>query len=137
MTLAAGLYAGVLPLYLFFRVRAPALALAEGVALFERGRWDDASRRVRALDSLAQVVDQQMLAEGQLARRDLLARQQVLQLAASEVLRDAILWLVLGAVCVPAAVSLIRRRMWRPLADLEAGLARVADGDLTTAVAVP
>ena len=224
MTLAAGLYAGVLPLYLFFRVRAPALALGEGtaaivalqddlarrndaldhagsivrhlvesrtppaadtvdtirhfvtaggvrsgarayatvplplrvalaraedamtrlgnalaeeVALFERGRWDDASRRVRALDSLAQVVDQQMLAEGQLARRDLLARQQVLQLAASEVLRDAILWLVLGAVCVPTAVSLIRRRMWRPLADLEAGLARVADGDLTTAVAVP
>jgi len=224
MTLAAGLYAGVLPLYLFFRVRAPALALGEGtaaivalqddlarrndaldhagsivrhlvesrtppaadtvvtirhfvtaggvrsgarayatvplplrvalaraedamtrlgnalaeeVALFERGRWDDASRRVRALDSLAQVVDQQMLAEGQLARRDLLARQQVLQLAASEVLRDAILWLVLGAVCVPAAVSLIRRRMWRPLADLEAGLARVADGDLTTEVAVP
>ena len=224
MTLAAGLYAGVLPLYLFFRVRAPALALGEGtaaivalqddlarrndaldhagsivrhlvesrtppaadtvdtirhfvtaggvrsgarayatvplplrvalaraedamtrlgnalaeeVALFERGRWDDASRRVRALDSLAQVVDQQMLAEGQLARRDLLARQQVLQLAASEVLRDAILWLVLGAVCVPAAVSLIRRRMWRPRADLEAGLARVADGDLTTEVAVP
>ena len=224
MTLAAGLYAGVLPLYLFFRVRAPALALGEGtaaivalqddlarrndaldhagsivrhlvesrtppaadtvdtirhfvtaggvrsgarayatvplplrvalaraedamtrlgnalaeeVALFERGRWDDASRRVRALDSLAQVVDQQMLAEGQLARRDLLARQQVLQLAASEVLRDAILWLVLGAVCVPTAVSLIRRRMWRPLADLEAGLARVADGDLTTEVAVP
>ena len=224
MTLAAGLYAGVLPLYLFFRVRAPALALGEGTAaivalqddlarrndaldhagsivrhlvesrtppaadtvdtirhfvtaggvrsgarayatvplplrvalaraedamtrlgnalaeevvLFERGRWDDASRRVRALDSLAQVVDQQMLAEGQLARRDLLARQQVLQLAASEVLRDAILWLVLGAVCVPAAVSLIRRRMWRPLADLEAGLARVADGDLTTEVAVP
>src|SRR5439155_488604 len=224
MTLAAGLYAGVLPLYLFFRVRAPALALGEGTAaivalqddlarrndaldhagsivrhlvesrtrpaagtvdtirhfvtaggarsgarayatvplplrvalaraedamtrlgsalaeevtLFERGRWDDVTRRVRPLGSLAQVVDQQMLAEGQLARRDLLARQQALQLAASEVLRDTILWLVLGALCVPVAVSLIRRRMWRPLADLEAGLARVADGDLTTAVAVP
>ena len=223
MTLAAGLYAGVLPLYLFFRVRAAALALGEGtaaivalqddlarrndaldhagsmvkhlvesrtrpavdtdtirhfvtaggarsgvrayatvprplrvalaraedamtrlgsalaeeVALCERGRWDDATRRVRTLDSLAQVVDQQMLAEGQLARHDLLARQQALQLAASEVLRDTILWLVLGALCVPIAVSLIRRRMWRPLADLEAGLARVADGDLTTAVAVP
>src|SRR5207247_9942199 len=111
--------------------------LAEEVALCERGRWDDATRRVRTLDSLAQVVDQQMLAEGQLARHDLLARQQALQLAASEVLRDTILWLVLGALCVPIAVSLIRRRMWRPLADLEAGLARVADRDLTTAVAVP
>src|SRR2546422_5638619 len=144
MTLAAGLYAGVLPLYLFFRVRAAALALGEGTAaivalqddlarrnaalahaasmvrhlvesrtrpaadtvdtirhfvtaggarsdarayatvplplrvalaraedamtrlgsalaeevtLFERGRWDDVTRRVRPLDSLAQVVD--------------------------------------------------------------------------------
>src|SRR3989442_568201 len=104
---------------------------------FEGGSWNDVTWRLRALDSLAQVVDQQMRAEGQLARRDLLARQQALQLAASEVLRDTILWLVLGALCVPVAVSLIRRRMWRPLADLEAGLARVADGDLTTAVAVP
>src|SRR5206468_8557600 len=42
-----------------------------------------------------------------------------------------------GAGCVSAAVTRSGRRMGRPLADLEAGLARVADGDLTTEVAVP
>src|SRR6266480_1281782 len=70
------------------------------------------------------------------ARRDLLDRQQALQLAAGEVLRDAILWLALGAIGVIPAVSLVRRRVWRPLAELEAGLARVAEGDLTTGVPV-
>src|SRR5439155_7481159 len=65
-----------------------------------------------------------------------LDRQQALQLAAGEVLRDAILWLALGAVGVVPAVYLVRRRVWRPLAELEAGLARVAEGDLTTGVPV-
>ena len=224
MTLAAGVYAGVLPLYLFVRARAAALALGEGtaaivalqddlarrnsglhhaaalvrrlvesrtrpapgsldsirlviaatsapaagqsyatvpaalraplgqseeavsraaralgedVALLERG-GDRAgpARRIRTLDSLTQVADQQMLAAGQQARRDFLDRQQALQLAAGEVLRDAILWLALGAVGVVPAVYLVRRRVWRPLAELEAGLARVAEGDLTTGVTV-
>src|SRR5947208_2526848 len=77
-----------------------------------------------------------MVVAGVQARRDLLDRQQALQLAAGEVLRDAILWLALGAVGVVPAVYLVRRRVWRPLAELEAGLARVAEGDLTTGVPV-
>src|SRR5256886_8522200 len=63
-------------------------------------------------------------------------RKQAIQLAAGEVLRDAILWLALGAVGVVPAVYLVRRRVWRPLAELEAGLARVAEGDLTTGVPI-
>src|SRR5207249_9322039 len=100
---------------------------AEDVALLERG-GDRAgpARRIRTLDSLTQVADQQMLAAGQLARRDFLDRQQALQLAAGEVLRDAILWLALGAVGVVPAVYLVRRRVWRPLAEPGAGLARGA-----------
>ncbi|OLD95927.1 MAG: hypothetical protein AUG79_04335 [Gemmatimonadetes bacterium 13_1_20CM_4_69_16] len=50
--------------------------------------------------------------------------------------RDTILWLVLGALAVPLVAYLIRRRVWRPLAELEDGLARVAEGDLTTQVSV-
>jgi signal transduction histidine kinase len=114
-----------------------ASALAEDVALLERGGVQTGSaRRIRTLDSLTQIADQQMLAAGQQARRDLLDRQQALQLAAGEVLRDAILWLALGALGVAPAVYLVRRRVWRPLAELEAGLARVADGDLTEGVPV-
>ena len=112
-------------------------ALAEGVAWLERGgERAGAARRLRALDSLTQIADQQLLAAGQQARRDLLERQEALQLAAGEVLRDAIFWLALGAIGVVPAVSLVRRRVWRPLAELEAGLARVAEGDLTTGVPV-
>src|SRR5437867_1158008 len=33
-------------------------------------------------------------------------------------------------------VSVVRRRVWRPLRELEAGLAQVADGDLTVGVPV-
>ena len=114
-----------------------ASALAEDVALLERaGARTGAARRIRALDSLTQIADQQMLAAGQQARRDLVDRQQALQLAAGEVLRDAIFWLALGALGVAPAVYLVRRRVWRPLAELEAGLARVAEGDLTAGVPV-
>src|SRR5436190_1729044 len=114
-----------------------ASALAAELALLERGgdRPGDA-RRIRTLDSLTQIADERMLVAGVQARRDLLDRQQALQLAAGEVLRDAILWLALGAVGVVPAVYLVRRRVWRPLAELEAGLARVAEGDLTTGVPV-
>src|SRR2546427_7924573 len=199
MTLAAGLYAGVLPLYLFVRARAAALALGEGtaaivalqddlarcnsgrhhaaalvrrlveartrpapgsldsirlaiaatsapaagrsyatvpaalraplgqseeavarvasalaedVALLERG-GDRAgpARRIRTLDSLTQVADQQMLAAGQQARRDFLDRPQALQLAAGEVLRGAILSLPPGAQGLGSAGA--RRRQPR------------------------
>src|SRR5438105_3879181 len=114
-----------------------ASALAEDVALLERaGARTGAARRIRALDSLTQIADQQMLAARQQARRDLVDRQQALQLAAGEVLRDAIFWLALGALGVAPAVYLVRRRVWRPLAELEAGLARVAEGDLTAGVPV-
>jgi signal transduction histidine kinase len=114
-----------------------ASALAEDVTLLERGgARTGAAPRIRTLDSLTQIADQQMLAAGQQARRDLLDRQQALQLAAGEVLRDAIFWLALGALGVAPAVYLVRRRVWRPLAELEAGLARVAEGDLTAGVPV-
>src|SRR5439155_251162 len=55
MTLAAGLYAGVLPLYLFFRVRAPALALGEGTAAIV-ALQDDLARRNDALDHAGSIV---------------------------------------------------------------------------------
>src|SRR2546425_972170 len=103
-------------------------ALTEEVSLLRLGRWDEAGRRLRILDSLGQVVDQRMFAAGQLARRDLLDRQRALQTAASEGLRDTIFWLVLGALAVPLVASLIRRRGWGPPAGLGGGVAPAAGG---------
>jgi signal transduction histidine kinase/CheY-like chemotaxis protein len=47
-----------------------------------------------------------------------------------------ILWLGLGALLITLTLMLLRRRLWTPLARLEAGLARVADGDLNARLAV-
>ena len=68
---------------------------------------------------------------------DLLTRQRALQAAAGKALRDIVLWLALGALCAPLVISWVRRRVWRPLRELDVALARVAEGDLMAEVAVP
>ena len=47
-----------------------------------------------------------------------------------------VLWLLLAVVFLPIALLLFRQRIDRPLKDLDAGLARVADGDLSVQVPV-
>ena len=111
-------------------------ALTDIAVLVEVGRWGEARARVREVEQLEGAADEQMLDAGRLAREDLLERQRALQVAASDVLHDAILWMAIGALAVPLAAYLVRRRFWRPLGALEAGLARVADGDLTAQVQV-
>jgi len=118
VALAAGVYAGALPLYLFFRVSRPALALGA------------------AAERLIQVADGDTAEATRLARADLLARQRDLQDAVREVRRDTLLWLVVGLLVVPALTYVVRRRVWRPLRELEAGLTQVADGDLTVGVPI-
>ena len=54
--------------------------------------------------------------------------------AVSGVRRDTVVWLVSGVALVLALVAVMRRRVWRPLRELEGGLAQVADGDLTVQV---
>src|SRR5439155_550920 len=110
MTLAAGVYAGVLPLYLFVRARAAALAPGEGTAAIV-ALQDDLARRNSGLHHAAALV-----------RR--LAESRTRPAPGS---LDSVR-LVIAATSAPAA--------GRPLAELEAGLARVAEGDLTTGVPV-
>jgi signal transduction histidine kinase len=110
LALAAGIYAGALPLYLVAHIRA-------------------ATRRDRA-------ADRATLEAGQLAHQYLLERDQALEAAANEVLRVTLLWLGLGGAAIALTLSILRRRIWDPLRELETGLARVAEGDLNTALLV-
>jgi len=48
----------------------------------------------------------------------------------------AIVVLIVGAVLLPVALFIVRRRMWTPLAALERGIQQVSDGDLTAQVPV-
>jgi len=110
--------------------------LEESVAQLERGRRADAAARLVTVEHLLRVAHERGADGSRVARAYLTARQGALQAVAGEVRGDAILWLGLGALLVPLLVLVVRRRVWRPLHELEAGLAQVADGDLTVSVPV-
>src|SRR5690349_9655107 len=109
-------------------------ALAEAVSEIEQGRLTSVAARLPALEDLGQVVNDRMAGGGRIARAYLLQRQRALQAAAGEVRRDTALWIVVGILWIPLLVLVLRRRVSQPLHALEAGLGRVADGDLTVAV---
>jgi len=110
-------------------------ALAGVVARLVGGRRPPPGH-VAEIEALDRIADAERVGAAVVARDDLLARQHALRLAAGEVRRDTIVWVVIGILLVPALVWVVRRRVWRPLLELDAGLARVADGDLTIRVPV-
>ena len=112
-----------------------AAALAVVIADLQAGRRPNTAR-LGVIDDLDQVADDERTAVAGVARSDLLTRQRALRDAAHDVQRDTVVWLVTGGLLVTVLVSVVRRRVWRPLRELEAGLAQVADGDLTVGVPV-
>jgi len=105
------------------------------VAQLEAHHRPDAAGLAR-LETLARAAADEQTAAGKIARADLMTRQRVLRRAAGETGRSTVLWLVIGGVLVLVLVAVVRRRVWRPLRELETGLARVADGDLTIRVPI-
>lgn len=108
--------------------------LAELLGRLDVGRRVDVTARLALVEQLAQLADDRNAERGRLARAHLLERQRALQAAVNEVRRDTIIWLAVGGLWIPLLAYVVRRRVWRPLRDLDAGLARVADGDLTVGV---
>ncbi len=117
-------------------MRLVADTLATAAAALPRGGPTQAAAYLRAVGRLDDAADQEAFEVGRLTREYLIDRQQALQTAASEVLRDTLLWLALGVVSIPLSVSILRRRIWEPLRELETGLAYVAEGELNTEVPV-
>ena len=110
--------------------------LEESVAQLERGRRGAAAARLVPVEQLLRAAHERGADGSRVARVYLTARQRALRAAAGEVRRDTILWLGLGALLVPLLILVVRRRVWRPLHELDAGLAQVADGDLTVSVPI-
>jgi signal transduction histidine kinase len=113
-----------------------AAALTAIAGLAQAGRWTEATARLRSVDSLETVADQQVFLVSAIGRRDLLARQDAVDRVTRAVLRDTALWLALGVVLWWLGVVILRRRILRPLHALEAALARVAEGNLDAQVDV-
>ena len=111
-------------------------ALEEGVVQLERGRRAEAAARLATVEQLLRVAHERGADGSRVARVYLTERQRALRDAAGEVRGDTVLWLGLGALLAPLLVLVVRRRVWRPLREIEVGLTQVADGDLTVSVPV-
>jgi signal transduction histidine kinase len=111
--------------------------LAAIVDQLERsGARGQSTARFATVDRLAQAAGERGVDGSRIARAYLMERQGALLAAAGEVRRDVVVWLLVGLVLLPALAYVVRRRVWGPLQELEAGLAHVADGDLTVQVPV-
>jgi signal transduction histidine kinase/CheY-like chemotaxis protein len=110
--------------------------LEESAAQLERGRGADGAARLVTVEQLLRAAHERGADGSRVARAYLTARQRALRAAVEEVRGDTIAWLGLGALLVPLLMLVVRRRVWRPLHELEAGLAQVADGDLTVGIPV-
>jgi len=111
-------------------------ALEESVVQLERGRRAEAAAGLATVEQLLRVAHERGADGSRVARAYLTERQRALRNAAGEVRGDTILWLGLGALLVPLLVLVVRRRVWRPLREIEVGLTQVADGDLTVSVPI-
>ena len=111
-------------------------AASEVAALIELGRVAQGRRVLARVDSLEEVVETELRAASELARADLVSRQEALRRATGRAVRDGILLLAAGILFLPLALILVRRRVWTPLAQLEEGLQHVSEGDLTAEIPV-
>jgi signal transduction histidine kinase len=113
-----------------------AAGLSEFVALMRLAKPEEAERHLAALESTHQMADDLLVRSGTLVRGELLQRLQTLE-GRSQIARDVtVIWLLLGVILAPIVFTTVRARIGRPLKDLETGLAKVADGDLTARVPV-
>jgi signal transduction histidine kinase/CheY-like chemotaxis protein len=114
-----------------------AVVLREAVTLIATGARGAAGERLALVDSLNRVAEQSSFRVAQLGRADLLARQAAVALASTEVRRDLVLWLVVGILLTWLGLFALQRRIWQPLAALEAGLTGVSEGDLNRQIPIP
>jgi len=110
--------------------------LTAALAALARAAPGEAAAHLQMAARLDAAADGAAFEAGRLIREYLLDRQRALETAASDVLRDTLLWLALGAVAIALTLFILRRRIWDPLHELETGLAQVAEGDLNTAISV-
>ncbi len=110
--------------------------LLEVLALVELDRIPEAEQRLVQVDSLNDVLLTEIRRAEGLGLEDLLRREQSLRTTIDQVAYALGWWIVLGIILVPMVLWLLHQRLERPLDQLEAGLARVADGDLSPRLTV-
>jgi signal transduction histidine kinase len=135
-TARASSYAGLPPEFRSELVRADgdvsrlSTMLLEVASLIELHKFEDARRRYASVDSLLSEVDGRLTE----ARRDalpmLIGEERQLSATTTRAVHGATVWMLGGMVLIPFVLILASRLVARPLAELERGLAKVAEGDL-------
>lgn len=110
--------------------------LAELVALIETDQSATALRRLRTLDSLHAEVTQVVFQAERGGFAELAHLETRLGHEVERAVAVMLAWGALGFALLLIAVSIMRRRVERPLADLRRGLDAVAEGDLNSRVEV-
>lgn len=110
--------------------------LLEVAALVELGRPQAAAVRMVAADSLSRALQQRISDAEQAGLSDLNHRETLLRDAIDGVVLALGWWIVIGILFLPLVLFVLHQRVERPLAELEAGLGRVAEGELGTRVPV-
>jgi PAS domain S-box-containing protein len=112
------------------------IALLEALANLELGRGREAARRLQVADSIARLIDGHMADAQRSGLVDLIGRERALADAASESVLMVGVWLGLGTLLAPLVVVFLHRRFYDPLAEIDAGITRVAAGDLSGTIPV-
>lgn len=110
--------------------------LAELVAQVEMNQTAVAQRRLRTLDSLHAEVTQVVFQAERGGFAELAHLEARLGREVQRAVAVMLVWGALGFALLLVAVSTVRRRVERPLADLQRGLDAVAQGDLNSRVEV-
>lgn len=108
-----------------------AVTLEEMGALVEMGRRREAAARLAQARGAQQgLLDLAARAQAS-GLAGVLAAQRRVEVVSRRLAAVFVLWVAGSAIILGSAVRLVRRRLELPLRDLQDGLARIADGDLS------
>jgi signal transduction histidine kinase/ActR/RegA family two-component response regulator len=110
--------------------------LLEVSGLLELGRFDEARKRHVMVDSLLAEVQGRLTRSRRDALPILIEEERQLSATTTNAVRAVTVWMLAGMVLIPLGLLVASRLVAKPLAELEQGLARVAEGDLHVELAV-
>jgi PAS domain S-box-containing protein len=110
--------------------------LIEALAEMELGRRAETEMKLARCDSLQTIIAGHLSEAQRLGFTDLIGREKSLGEAADSAIKMVLWWAAIGAALIPAFALLVQHRFYRPMAELDRGLARVAEGDIEARVEI-
>mgnify|MGYP000305108776 CR=1 FL=1 len=105
-------------------------ALSGAISALELGDVPLAGRMISRAESLDSPLRAAIGEATELSMANALQREQKLVAVTEEGTRIVLVWLLAGLVIFPAAAEMLRRRIQRPLTEIDRGLMQLSRGDL-------